>query len=88
MLTRLDLGAATGDLAGRLPRPDPGGEGPVAAVQAIVADVRDRGDAAVIELTERFDGVTLAALRVPVDEVADGAGERPDRVGRGPHRGS
>ena len=77
MLTRLDLGGATGDLAGRLPRPDPGGEGPVAAVQAIVADVRDRGDAAVIELTERFDGVTLTALRVPVDEVADALANAP-----------
>ena len=30
-----------------------------AAVAGIIADVRDRGDAAVLELTERFDGLAL-----------------------------
>lgn len=39
------------------------------SVRAIVADVRTRGDVAVRELTERFDGCTLDDLRVPVDEV-------------------
>ncbi len=41
------------------------------AVAAIVADVRARGDAALIELTERFDRMTLtpARLRFAPDEI-------------------
>jgi histidinol dehydrogenase len=34
------------------------------AVAAIIADVRDRGDAAVLELTERFDRMALTADRL------------------------
>jgi histidinol dehydrogenase len=37
-------------------------------VKAIVDDVRLRGDAAVIEHTERLDGVTLTAAQLVVDE--------------------
>jgi histidinol dehydrogenase len=71
MLHRLDLRGvpADADLAGRLPRPEAAKEPPVAAVQAIVADVRERGDAAVREYTERFDGAVLDDLRVPPAEV-------------------
>jgi histidinol dehydrogenase len=36
----------------------------------IVADVRERGDAAVLDWTERFDGVRPAALRVSAGEIA------------------
>ncbi|MDT8369161.1 MAG: histidinol dehydrogenase, partial [Longimicrobiales bacterium] len=36
-----------------------------AAVAALIADVRARGDAAMLEMAERFDGVTLQALEVP-----------------------
>ncbi len=36
-----------------------------AAAAALLADVRARGDAAVLDATERFDGVRPAALRVP-----------------------
>ena len=36
-----------------------------ARAAAIVADVRDRGDAALMEYAARFDGVTPTALRVP-----------------------
>ena len=41
------------------------------AVAQIVADVRSGGDTALVELTERFDKVTLTvdALRVPVDQI-------------------
>ncbi len=35
----------------------------------IVEDVRERGDAALFELTERFDGVKLESLRVTQDEI-------------------
>ncbi len=43
-----------------------------AAVAAIIADVRTRGDAAVIELTERFDRLTLtpATMRFSAEEIA------------------
>jgi histidinol dehydrogenase len=68
MLTRLDLRGVT-DLAGILPRPAMAKEPPTPAVQAILADVRARGDAAVREHTERLDGVVLDDLRVPASEI-------------------
>ena len=52
-LRRLDLRRVTGDLKGRLPRPALDGEGPVAAVRDILAEVNQGGDAAVRALTER-----------------------------------
>lgn len=68
MLQRLDLRGAGTDLRGKLPRPPQATEGPVAAVKEILADVRARGDAALGDLTERFDGVRPPALRVdPAD---------------------
>jgi histidinol dehydrogenase len=39
-------------------------------VNAILAQVRDQGDAALLELTERFDGVRPDPLRVPPQEIA------------------
>ena len=69
MLQRLDLRGVGGDLASRLPRPGSGGEEPVAAVAAILAEVRDGGDAAVARLTERFDGVAVAPGPVGRDEL-------------------
>lgn len=41
----------------------------LAAVEAIIRDVRERGDAALIDLTARFDGVTLAPDELAVDRV-------------------
>ncbi len=70
MLNRLDLRGAGNDLRGKLPRPAQATEGPVAAVKEILADVRERGDEAVRDLTERFDGVRPAALRVPPADIA------------------
>ncbi len=71
MLARLDLrGVPLADLSGRLPRPTVGGDGPTEAVRAILADVRVRGDEAVLDLTERFDGVRLATTLVDPGEVA------------------
>jgi len=40
-----------------------------AAVDAVLADVRARGDAALLDYTERFDGVRLAELRVSEAEM-------------------
>jgi histidinol dehydrogenase len=65
VLNRLDLRGAGNDLRGKLPRPAQATEGPVAAVKAILAEVQERGDDAVRDLTERFDGVRPRALRVP-----------------------
>jgi histidinol dehydrogenase len=39
-------------------------------VDAIIAQVREQGDAALLELTERFDGVRPDPLRVPAEELA------------------
>ncbi|MCZ7525711.1 MAG: histidinol dehydrogenase [Acidimicrobiia bacterium] len=69
MLARLDLRGFDGDPGAVLVRPD-GGEGPVAAVRSIIAAVRDRGDAALRELTARFDGCEIDELRVPAEELA------------------
>ena len=69
MLRRLDLRGAGTDLRGRLPRPDQVADGPVAVVREILADVRERGDDAVRDLTERFDGTRPGALRVPPEAI-------------------
>jgi histidinol dehydrogenase len=69
VLTRLDLrGTPTAALAGRLPRPNAAGGEPVAAVREILAQVRERGDDALLALTERFDGVRPSTLSVPRSE--------------------
>ena len=66
MLSRIDLrGRAPGDVV--LPRPRVAGEPPVAAVAAIVAEVREGGDAALRELTRRFDKAVVDDLRVPAE---------------------
>ncbi|MCE8525490.1 histidinol dehydrogenase [Ruegeria pomeroyi] len=50
-----------------------------AVVADIIADVRTRGDAAVIELTERFDRITLTpqTLRFSAEEIAQALEEVP-----------
>src|SRR4051812_12184405 len=52
-----------------IPRPVPGGatRDPGAEVAAIVRDVRSGGDAALVELTKRFDHVTLTPDDIKVD---------------------
>ena len=81
MLTRLDLrGVDPADVAGRLPSPPEIAAGPVAAVREILAAVRERGDAAVLELTERFDGVRPPALSVPRAEWDAALGRIDDDV--------
>lgn len=47
------------------------------AVAEIIAEVRARGTAAVLDLTERFDGVRTAALRVPAEELERAWAEAP-----------
>lgn len=59
------------DTAGpvHIPRPSPVGGEPTDAVARIIQEVRLRGDEALIELTERYDGVHLDELRVPVETI-------------------
>jgi histidinol dehydrogenase len=71
VLNRLDLRGAGTDLRGKLPRPPQAAEGPVAAVKEILAAVREGGDDAIRDLTERFDGVRPSSLRVPPEAIAD-----------------
>jgi histidinol dehydrogenase len=56
-------------VADDLPRPAIAGDEPRAVVRELIAEVRASGDAALRTLTERFDGVALDELRVPVAEV-------------------
>ncbi len=50
----------------------------LSAAAAIVRDVEERGDAAIVEHTERLDGVRLEAVRVPMD-VLDASLEAVDQ---------
>jgi histidinol dehydrogenase len=42
------------------------------AARCIVTDVRDRGDEALLEYTERFDGLRPDPVRVPLEEIREG----------------
>ncbi|HUQ39787.1 MAG TPA: histidinol dehydrogenase [Acidimicrobiales bacterium] len=69
MLRRIDL-RGTGPAGLRdLPRPSAATPPPAEAVQAIIAEVRAGGDAAVRDCTERFDKVRIDELRVPAAEI-------------------
>ncbi|MDP6760018.1 MAG: histidinol dehydrogenase [Acidimicrobiales bacterium] len=69
MLRRTDLRGYEGDLVDVLPRPLLDEAGPLAAVRAIIDDVRVRGDEAILELGERFDGARPGSLVVDADEM-------------------
>ena len=56
VLNQLDL-RGVADPSDRLPRPAVDGGEPLAAVRAILAEVRARGDDAVRDYTRYFDGV-------------------------------
>lgn len=67
MLELIDGRAQTLPIHISRPRPAPGSKDPRDAVTEVVQDVRLRGDEAVIEHTERLDGVRLAADAIAVD---------------------
>jgi histidinol dehydrogenase len=77
MPRRLDTRAATfaADFAALLSAKREMGEDVDAVVAAILADVKTRGDAAVIECTKRFDRLALtpATMRVPARDIAAAA---------------
>ena len=62
-----------------IPRPRAGGE-PLDAVREIIAAVRERGDRALVELTERFDGARLDDLRVPEEDIEAAAAAAPEAL--------
>jgi histidinol dehydrogenase len=68
VLNRLDL-RGFDDVRALLPRPEARGAEPIEVVREILADVRERGDTAVRDLTERLDGVRLETSRVSPDEL-------------------
>ncbi len=68
VLNRLDL-RGVADPSDRLPRPAVDGDEPLAAVRAILAEVRARGDDAVRDYTRDFDGVELDQLAVPREQI-------------------
>jgi histidinol dehydrogenase len=76
VLKQLDLrGVPRSELADRLPRPEIAGDEPIAAVREIIAAVRGRGDEALRELADRFDGGAPEQFLVPRAEI-DAAWER------------
>ncbi len=76
MISRLDLrGSSPADLSYEklsavLPRPALDVEAALDAVRPICEDVRDRGAAAIRDLTARFDGVLAESTLVPADALA------------------
>jgi histidinol dehydrogenase len=78
LLTRLDV---RGQTSLELPRPERGTTDEVRdTVREIVAAVRRRGDAALVEYTQRFDGVALDSVRVPPDEVTAALAAQPEEL--------
>jgi histidinol dehydrogenase len=79
VLNRLDL-RGVDDVRARLPRPEVRGEEPVEAVRAIIEQVRRGGDAAVRELTARFDGVDLPQARVARQDLEAALASLPEEL--------
>lgn len=69
VISRIDLRGSTNDPRDLLPRAEFDVEAALETVRPICEDVRHRGVAALVELTERFDGVTLESTRVPEAEI-------------------
>ena len=73
MLSTTDLrgtALSVAELRAALPRAEYDVEAALGAVAPIVADVQDRGAAALLDCAERFDGVRPERLRVPADVLA------------------
>ena len=77
MLSRLDLRGPDADPRVALAAATSTAAEPVEAVREIIDAVRAGGDAALRELTARFDGCTIDDLRVPAAEIRGRARTRP-----------
>lgn len=75
MISRIDLRDAAlpegQALRSLLPRADFDVSAALDKVRPICEDVHHRGDAALIEYAEKFDGVTLSQVRVPAEAIAE-----------------
>lgn len=70
MLNRIDLRGSRRDPRGLLPRAQLDVSVAVERIRPVVEAVHQHGFTAIREATERFDGVTLERLRVPVEAIA------------------
>jgi histidinol dehydrogenase len=82
MLARVDLRGISGDLRAVLVHPDAGATDVAAAVATILGDVHARGDAALRQLTARFDGCEIDELRVAPGYRTDALARIPDDLRR------
>ncbi|WP_104820733.1 histidinol dehydrogenase [Kitasatospora sp. MMS16-BH015] len=81
MISRIDLrGSANESLRDVLPRAEFDVEAALEKVRPICEDVRHRGVTALIEITERFDGVRLESTRVPAGQIAEALAELDPKV--------
>jgi len=71
MLQRIDLRSGLGTLRGVLPRAAVDVGAAAASVEPLIEDVRQRGATAVLDASERFDGVRPLSLRVPGSVLAE-----------------
>jgi histidinol dehydrogenase len=73
VLNRIDLRGSRRDPRGLLPRAQLDVSAAVEKIRPVVTAVREHGFSAIREATERFDGVVLERLRVPVAAIAAAA---------------
>lgn len=69
MISRIDLRGSQDDPRDALPRAEIDVADATERVRPLCEDVRHRGTEALVELTERFDGVRLTDVRVPKDAI-------------------
>ena len=69
VISRIDLRGSLDDPRDLLPRAEFDVAAALEKVRPIAEDVRHRGVAALIEITERFDGVRLESTRVPAEQL-------------------
>jgi histidinol dehydrogenase len=71
VISRIDLRGSIDDPRAVLPRAELDVEAALEKVRPICEDVRHRGVEALVEITERFDGVRLTDIRVPKAVISD-----------------
>lgn len=71
VISRIDLRGSLDDPRDLLPRAEFDVAAALEKVRPIAEDVRHRGVAALIEITERFDGVRLESTRVPAEQFTE-----------------
>jgi len=80
VISRIDLRGSSADPRTVLPRAELDVEAVLEKVRPICDDVRHRGMEALIEITERFDGVRLESTRVPEAELDRALAELDPKV--------